>query len=178
MAMQRFVTCPHCETGFRIQYLVRPHLVDAVYSVNCPDCHKEIPNPRLPGDPPRTFTVCMVIPGSARPVWLAALQRSGRLLVHGFWSLVVVRNPEWPLCLVLLGVLGLFHLVGWKPSGMAGACAFVALPFLVLAATGIQKVRNRVSQNSRGLVRTSYEVMGLLCAMTLLLVVVLAAVGV
>src|SRR5262245_33110078 len=108
--MQRYVTCPHCEQAFRIEYLVRPHPVEPLFFVSCPGCKKEVPNPQLAGDPPRSFTVCKVMSESDRP--FGALTLALKWLRVCFWQLLIVRHPEWPLCLVLVGALAICYLSG------------------------------------------------------------------
>ena len=168
--MHRFITCPHCSKPLRIRYVVRRHQVEVVSEFHCPACQAMIPNPGPPAKVPEGFVV-----GKIRVDEQPQSPRVKPLAIELF---KFSRNIEWPLCLILVGVLGLCLLVGRQPSEQACIACFISLPFLVPAVAAIEKIRVRVSQQTRGMLRMTFDVVGLLGAGLLLLVTTLTVVGV
>lgn len=173
--MQRFITCPHCEHAFRACYQVRQHPVAAAPFLPCPHCDEPVPNPGPPDVPPGAFVTCRLI---AEPRCRRWGSMAYRLTVQAWLVLARATSPEWPLCLILLGLLGVLGLWGLKPSERAGASIFFALPWLAVTVAGVQKIRNRIGKEARGLIRTAFEVVGLLAALTLLVLTGLTIAGV
>src|SRR5262245_8919417 len=159
----QFITCPHCDQALRIVYQIRLHPVELVESLPCPHCEESLPNPGPPHDaPPGAFVTCQLIAEPGRYAWLSGPYR---LAVKAWLVVAKATSPEWPLCLLLLGLLGVLALWGMMPSERAAAAAFFALPWLAVIVAGVQKIRNRLSQNARGWTRTAYEVAGLLAVL-------------
>jgi hypothetical protein len=162
--MHRFITCPHCEQPFRAYYETREHPVEAAPFLPCPHCEELLPNPGPPA-PVGTFACRLCAePGSGH-----ALGVIYRLMVKGWLWIAKVTSPEWPLCLFLLGLLCFLGVCGLKPSEWAGVAIVFALPWLAAAVFGIQKIRNGLGKEARGLFRTVFEVAGLLVALVLLI---------
>jgi hypothetical protein len=170
--MHRFITCPHCEQPFRACYEAREHPVETAPFLPCPHCEELLPNPGPPA-PVGTFACRLCAePGTRR--WLAVIYE---LMVKGWLWIAKVTSPEWPLCLFLLGLLGFLGACGLKPSERAAVAIVFALPWLAAAVFGIQKIRNGLGKDARGLFRTMFEVTGLLVALVLLVLTGLTIAG-
>jgi hypothetical protein len=172
--MHRFITCPHCEQPFRACYESRSHPVEAAPFLACPHCEEPVPNPGPPAAPPEAFVACRL---RAEPGTEHALGAIYRLMVKGWLWIAKVTSPEWPLCLFLLGLLGFLGVCGLKPSERAGVAIVFAMPWLAAAVFGIQKIRNGLGKDARGLFRTMFEVAGLLVALVLLVLTGLTIAG-
>jgi hypothetical protein len=164
--MQRFITCPHCERPFRICYEVRQHEVEPASFLPCPYCEERLPNPGMPGAAPGTFIVCRLCVEEGHWRWATVAYQ---LAVKSWLFVAKVTGPEWALCLCLLLVLGALGACGLKPSERVSGAIVFALPWLAAAVAGAQKIRNRLSKETRGLMRTTFEVAGLLAALVLLI---------
>ena len=173
--MERLINCPYCEKAFELRYLVRKHLVNVAEVVPCPHCHAEVPNPGHPDEACAPYSACRII--AIREPWLGGWGEHAAAWLR--WGLRgAVANAEWTLSALLIAVLSFLSLLGLTLSERAFVAAVLFTPFLVLAVSGVQRMRVRLCDRAPGMLLTLVQIVGLLAAGTLLLFVVLALAGI
>jgi len=143
--MHRFVTCPHCDQAFRIEYLVRRHPVNVVTAVPCLHCREPIPNPGPPSECPEGFVACRLMAAdepAPRPGRFGAV---GNGLIGGLrwiaqtrgveWlrCLLKTRRMGWLLCLIPLALLEFCDILSIEhPADWALFCGLIAVPLVAV----------------------------------------------